>query len=116
MPNLILEYTNSVDERVNVQGLLEDLHQVALESGLFRADDIKSRALRCHHWLIGERGDSDDFIHITFELLAGRTPEQKQALGQQLMQVLREQTAEVKSLSLNIRDMDKNCFQKIINE
>ncbi len=34
MPNLVLEYSNSVEERVNVQGLLEDLHKAALESGL----------------------------------------------------------------------------------
>ncbi len=53
MPNLVLEYSNSVDERVNVQGLLEDLHQVVMECGLFDIPSIKSRALRCHHWLVG---------------------------------------------------------------
>ncbi len=26
MPNLVMEYSNSVDERINGQGLLEDLH------------------------------------------------------------------------------------------
>lgn len=115
MPNMVLEYTNSVDERVNMQGLLEDLHQVALDCGLFQADDIKSRALRCHHWLIGEHGDSEDFIHITFELLGGRTDEQKQQLSDSLLLVLHEQASLVKSLSVNIRDMDKTTFRKTIN-
>lgn len=58
MPNLVLEYSNSVEERVNVQGLLEDLHKAALESGLFELASVKSRTLRCHNWLIGEAGDS----------------------------------------------------------
>ncbi|GLO62167.1 5-carboxymethyl-2-hydroxymuconate isomerase [Vibrio sp. MACH09] len=114
MPNLVLEYTNSVDERVNIQGLLEDLHQVAIDSDLFQAIDVKSRALRCHHWLIGELSDSEDFIHITFELLDGRTQEQKQQLSANLMAVLTEQASGVKSLSVNMRDMDRSTFQKVV--
>lgn len=115
MPNLVMEYSNSVDERVNVQGLLEDLHFVVLQSGLFDTLSVKSRALRCHHWLLGDEGDSSDFIHIGFELLAGRTEEQKRDLSRQLMAVLQQQAGHVRSLTVNIRDMDPSCFQKIIN-
>ncbi len=115
MPNLVLEYSNSVDERVNVQGLLEDLHKTALDSGLFELDSVKSRTLRCHNWLIGEVGDSLDFIHINFELLTGRTPEQKRALSRDLMAVLQEQAGHVHSLTVNMRDMDVDCFQRVVN-
>ncbi|MFC1236868.1 5-carboxymethyl-2-hydroxymuconate Delta-isomerase [Vibrio sp. F74] len=115
MPNIILEYTNSVEDRVNIQGLLEDLHQVALSCGLFQADDVKSRALRCHHWLIGEHDDSEGFIHITFEMLAGRSDEQKKSLSHELIDVLTSQAGTVKSLSVNIRDMDRGTFQKVLN-
>ncbi|MFM2591137.1 5-carboxymethyl-2-hydroxymuconate Delta-isomerase [Vibrio sp. TBV020] len=115
MPNLVMEYSNSVDERVNVQGLLEDLHHVALTCGLFDVDSVKSRSLRCHNWLIGDAGDSVDFIHISFELLDGRTAEQKRELSRQLMTVLQDQASHVHSLTVNIRDMDKECFQKVIN-
>ncbi|WP_070969778.1 5-carboxymethyl-2-hydroxymuconate Delta-isomerase [Vibrio sonorensis] len=115
MPNLVMEYSNSVDERVNVQGLLEDLHEVALHSGLFDAPSVKSRALRCHHWLVGEEGDSVDFIHISFELLDGRTDEQKRELSRELIKVLEQQAGHVRSLTVNIRDMDRACFQKVLN-
>lgn len=115
MPNLVLEYTNSVDERVNVQRLLEDLHKTVLDSGLFELASVKSRALRCHHWLIGEEEDNLDFIHINFELLAGRTPEQKRELSRALMRVLQEQASHIHSLTVNVRDMDAECFQKVIN-
>ena len=115
MPNLVLEYSNSVDERVNVQGLLEDLHQVALHCGLFDAPSVKSRSLRCHNWLVGEEDDSVDFIHISFELLSGRTDEQKRELSRALMVVLQEQASHVRSLTVNIRDMYINSFQKVIN-
>ncbi|AXY02088.1 5-carboxymethyl-2-hydroxymuconate Delta-isomerase [Vibrio alfacsensis] len=115
MPNLVLEYSNSVDERVNVQGLLEDLHKVAIGTGLFDVASVKSRALRCHHWLVGDEGDSVDFIHINFDLLSGRTPEQKRDLSRALMTVLQEQASHVRSLTVNVRDMDIDCFQKVVN-
>lgn len=115
MPNLVMEYSNSVDERVNVQGLLEDLHQVALQSGLFDVGSVKSRAIRVHNWLIGDESDSVDFIHISFELLAGRTDEQKRELSRQLMAVLQQQASHVRSLTVNMRDMDTECFQKVVN-
>lgn len=115
MPNLVMEYSNSVDDRVNVQGLLEDLHQVAIQCGLFDIGSIKSRALRCHDWLIGDEADSVDFIHISFELLDGRSADQKRELSRQLMEVLQQQAGHVRSLTINIRDMDRECFQKVIN-
>ena len=115
MPHLVMEYSNSVDERVNVQGLLEDLHYAAIQSGLFDAPSLKSRALRYHHWLIGDEADNVDFIHVGFDLLEGRTPEQKRELARQLMAVLQEQASQVYSLTVNVRDMDKACFQKVVN-
>lgn len=114
MPNLVLEYSNSVEERINVQGLLEDLHQVAVNSGLFETSSVKSRTLRCHHWLVGDVADSEDFIHLQFELLEGRTAVQKRELSQQLMDVLVSQASHVYSLTVDMRDMDKECFMKII--
>lgn len=115
MPNLVLEYSNSAEERINVQGLLEDLHQVALNSGLFETSSVKSRTLRCHHWLVGDVADSEDFIHVQFELLEGRTPAQKRELSQQLMDVLLSQASHIYSLTVDMRDMDKDYFMKVIN-
>lgn len=115
MPNLVLEYSNSVEERLNVPSLLEDLHHIALKCGLFDASSVKSRTLRCHHWLIGEEGNSVDFIHVSFDLLSGRTQQQKRDLSRQLMAVLQEKAGHVRSLTVNVRDMDKECFQKVVS-
>lgn len=110
-----MEYSNSVEERINVQALLEDLHQATIASGLFEVSDVKSRTLRTHNWLIGDLDDSVDFIHVTVELLDGRTDEQKQALSQALITALQEKASPVASLTVNIRDMDRTCFQKVTN-
>ncbi len=115
MPNLILEYSDSVEHRVNIQSLLEDLHHVALNSGLFERCSVKSRTLRSHNWLVGDVADSKDFIHIRFELLEGRTPEQKRELSQQFMDILVSQASHVYSLTVALQNMEKNSFMKVIN-
>ena len=115
MPNLVMEYSNSADERINIQGLLEDLHQATMNSGLFESSSVKSRALRYHTWLIGDAEDEADFIHIRFELLSGRTSEQKRQLTRSLMEVLVQKTTDVHSLTIDVRDMDTDCFQKVLN-
>ncbi|GAM55360.1 5-carboxymethyl-2-hydroxymuconate delta-isomerase [Vibrio ishigakensis] len=116
MPNLVMEYTQPIEERVNVQGLLQDLHQSMIDSGLFEASSVKSRALRCHTWLVGEHEDDVDFIHLTVELLSGRTEEQKRALSRDLMQLLTQNAEWVHSLTINVRDMDRECFQKVSHD
>jgi 5-carboxymethyl-2-hydroxymuconate isomerase len=112
MPNLVMEYTHSVDERINVQSLLEDLHTVLIKSEYFALTSIKSRAIRLHHWLVGDLADSVDFIHLTLEPLAGLSDEQKSILSAALMAVLNQQALHVQSLTINIRDMDPLCFAK----
>ena len=113
MPNLVMEYTQPIEDRLNTQGLLQDLHQVLCDSGLFETNAIKSRAYRCHSWLIGDCEDSQDFIHITVELLSGRTDEQKRALSQSLIDLLTAEAPWLASITVNLREMDKGCFQKV---
>lgn len=115
MPNLVMEYSNSVEERVNIPSLLEDLHQVVLQSHLFEQAAVKSRAIRVNDWLIGDVGNTTDFIHVSVELLDGRSDEQKALLSQQLIEVLQEQAQCIHSLTINIRDMNQACFQKRVN-
>ncbi len=115
MPHLVMEYSNSVQQRLNVQGLLEDLHIATIESQLFDSKTVKSRAVQVDHWLIGTQQDQADFIHVTLELLAGRSGEQKQALSQSLAAVLQQQANWITSLTVNIRDMDADSFQLIMN-
>ncbi|WP_341665961.1 5-carboxymethyl-2-hydroxymuconate Delta-isomerase [Vibrio sp.] len=115
MPNLVMEYSHSVEDLVDVNRLLKALHQVALECDLFEPNSVKSRSLCYQNWLVGQTGTNADFIHINFDLLDGRTQEQKKRLSCQLMEVLQQEAGQVHSLTINIRDMDKECFLKVLN-
>ncbi len=113
MPNLIMEYTHSVDERINVQSLLEDLHNALIESQYFEVNSIQSRAMRLHQWLVGELSDSVDFIHVTLEPLEGLSAQQKSTLSEQLMAILSEQAAHVQSLTVKIRDIQVSGYSRV---
>ncbi|MGF1691596.1 5-carboxymethyl-2-hydroxymuconate Delta-isomerase [Photobacterium kagoshimensis] len=113
MPNLVVEYADPVAERVNVAGLLDDLHRVMLASGLFEADAVKTRAYPCHNWLIGEDGVKQTFIHIELSLLSGRTVEQKRVLTREVMAELEKHAADINSLTIDVRDMDPETFLKV---
>ncbi|GHA44048.1 5-carboxymethyl-2-hydroxymuconate Delta-isomerase [Photobacterium aphoticum] len=113
MPNLVMEYAEPVAERVNIPGLLADLHQVLLDSGVFVPDTVKSRSYPCQTWLVGEGADIDTFIHVQLSLLDGREPAVKRELSRALMVVLEQHATAVTSLTVDIRDMDRDCFMKI---
>ncbi|PSW19395.1 5-carboxymethyl-2-hydroxymuconate isomerase [Photobacterium sanctipauli] len=113
MPNLVMEYADPVAERVSIPGLLEDLHQVLLGCGLFEADSVKSRSYPCHNWLVGDEGDLHSFIHIELTMLSGRSAEQKRELARELMVILEQHASTINSLTIDIRDMDTECFLKV---
>ncbi|ELR63976.1 5-carboxymethyl-2-hydroxymuconate delta-isomerase [Photobacterium marinum] len=112
MPNLVMEYADPVAERVSVPGLLEDLHQTLLSCGLFEDNSVKSRSYPCHTWLVGPEGDLKTFIHLELRMLSGRSAEQKRELSRRLMAILEQHASEINSLTVDIRDMDRECFLK----
>ena len=54
------------------------------------------------------------FVHITFKLLAGRNVGQKQQLSQQLFDAVKVCSEPEIALSVDIQDMDKDCYRKCI--
>ncbi len=116
MPNIIVEYADPVAERVNVGGLVEDLHRAALNTGLFSPDAVKTRAYPCHTWLIGERENHSTFVHVEAGILAGRSAEQKKQLSEALLAVLVAHCPAVFSMTVDIRDMDTQAFSKHTND
>lgn len=110
MPHLVIEYSEGAVSREEVSHLMEQLASAAARTGVMKASDIKVRARSYDDFLIA--GKKDSFIHLSVYLLAGRTPEQKVDLSEQLRQVMIESCANVVSLSVDIRDMDPVAYKK----
>ena len=68
--------------------LFGQLHEVLAESGGTRRDNCKSRARPADRFLVGSGSESDAFAHLDVRFLESRSPEVKQTIGQQLLDLL----------------------------
>ena len=83
MPHLHLSHTANL--AVDADAALAALNRVLLESGLFQAADIKSRAQVFEHYLVGADDRHTAYAHLTLWLLSGRSEAVRALLAQQLL-------------------------------
>lgn len=112
MPHAILEYSSNIIELMRARHMLSVVHGVMQASGLFDAHAIKSRTLVADEFLVGNAGASGSFIHVTVYLLQGRTVLQKQKLADMMFQALHERMAEVMSITVDVRELEKEIYRK----
>ncbi|WP_308909888.1 5-carboxymethyl-2-hydroxymuconate Delta-isomerase [Pseudokordiimonas caeni] len=111
MPHIIAEYSREIERSADIKALVRLLHDSAMESGLFTAPSIKTRAVPVDHALVG--GKDGNFMHVTVHLYKGRTTEQKLALTELLLQRLASLKLPLNSLSIDAIDTDKDVYVKI---
>jgi 5-carboxymethyl-2-hydroxymuconate isomerase len=115
MPHLTLEYTNNLPE-FDVQQILLAINTILIKSGHFEGPDIKSRAVRLDHFMVGNGSVATAFAHVTLRLLHGRSPETKSVLANSLLGAMQSavQTdrATALQLSVEICDMERTSYAK----
>jgi 5-carboxymethyl-2-hydroxymuconate isomerase len=109
LPHIVCHY--SAGQRMPpVREILLQLHRAAASTGVVRAEDLKIRAQAFDDYLVG--GEQKSFFHVTLYMLAGRTPQQKEALSVEIRKALVELLKDAHSLSVDIRDMDPDAYKK----
>lgn len=118
MPHITMEYSGNLSG-FDAMRALRQLNQALFASGQVATPlDIKGRAHALQDWVIGT-ADVDQsahgFVHVTVDLLSGRTPEARQSISAALMQVLRDQAypdGVRVQFSVEMRDMDRASYGK----
>jgi 5-carboxymethyl-2-hydroxymuconate isomerase len=90
MPHTILEYSDTIVDRPDFQALWAQLHPALAAAAHCRLQDIKSRAIRCETFRMGDGAPGQAFVHLTIRLLEGREPETLARVGQGALAILRE--------------------------
>ena len=72
MPHIIVEYSSNLDNAMDVQGLLNALHQAMIESGQAPLEGIRTRAERREHYCVADRNPDNAFVHIIVRMREGR--------------------------------------------
>ncbi|WP_252176881.1 5-carboxymethyl-2-hydroxymuconate Delta-isomerase [Endozoicomonas sp. 4G] len=110
MPHCIIEYSSGIEHKCSIRDLVSAVHQGALESGLFKTEDIKSRAIACEYFQTAQPEQS--FVHITVRIMRGRTAAQKKDLSQQVLSAADRIIPMVNILTVEILDIDTDCYSK----
>ena len=88
MPNLHLEYTANLT--LDAHRCLVALNRTLAESGQFTEIDIKSRASKIEHFVIGTSPENRGFIHATLASYQGRADDAKRELTQRMLDTLKD--------------------------
>lgn len=111
MPHLILEHSVEIASDCDLSAVVQDLFNVALESGVFGAGkDIKTRTLACENVVMGARPQT--FAHLTLRLVAGRPVDVRAKLAKDLLAVLERHMPNVGSLSVIPVELDPEVYVK----
>lgn len=112
MPHCIIEYSKSLENQLVPDDILQAVHNGTVASRLFSLADIKVRAIPyTWHYLAA---DTQDFIHVTVKILAGRTLEQKQILSKSILQALSVMSLSSISLTVEVCDIDAPSYSKLV--
>ena len=112
MPHCIIEYANPVAATTSPANIIAAVHNGAVNSELFNEKDIKTRALGYDHYQVGT--EQTDFIHVNAKILSGRNAEQKKQLSDAIIQALAGLGLEKVSLTVEVIDMDREIYGKLV--
>lgn len=85
MPHVIVEYSANLDGTLDIQQLVDDLHQVVADSGVAEIEAIRTRAKRRDVYRIADGNSKNAFVHIIMRLRIGRSEEARTKLAEALL-------------------------------
>lgn len=87
MPHFIMEYSPNVESDIDIPALMTVIHREAIETGVFPKGGIRTRAIKCDHYLVADEDPENRFIHLTAKVGVGRDMETLQNAAQRVFDV-----------------------------
>ncbi len=108
MPHFVIECSESVLNIQPAETILNEIHNTAEDTGLFRKGDIKVRIKP--YTLFSVDKSKNDFIHVFGNIMQGRTKEQRLELSKQIITKLKILFPDVPVISMNIFEFEKSTY------
>jgi 5-carboxymethyl-2-hydroxymuconate isomerase len=111
MPHIIAEYSVNLEDCLDVQTLVNDLHQAAIDAEVAELVGIRTRAVARTYFRVGDGSPANGFLHIVARLRRGRPEEKRKALGEALLAAADRRLADVYSrnpvaLTVEVHEID----------
>jgi len=88
LPHLIVEYSANVEDKIDLDALLDKLHASAVESGMFPLGGIRIRAYRADHYRIADCHPDNGYVHVTAIVGHGRPLDRRERVSRQIFATL----------------------------
>jgi len=89
MAHFIYEYSaNLPAAELDLAGLMEKMHAAAADSGVFPLAGLRSRAIRCEDFRVGDGNPQHGFINLSMKVGRGRALATRMEIGQVLFDLM----------------------------
>jgi 5-carboxymethyl-2-hydroxymuconate isomerase len=111
MPHQIIEYSANLEADLDIDTLVQTMHDAAVGLDALPIGGIRTRAARRDVFRVADSHPDNTFINVTLRI-APRPPEIKKEVGEQLFNALRQFVQRVfderpMALSLEIQEIDE---------
>lgn len=112
MPHIIIEYPENLLDDAAVLTMLKSVHTSIAESGLFKANQIKTRAYPFN--VFTNAGENDPYIHIQARIKSGRDADNKKRFGEVILAGLESLNIQASVVTVEVIDMDRDSYGKYV--
>lgn len=95
MPHLNIEYSANLEGALDIQALIDRIHETALETGIFPLGGVRTRAEARPYYRIANGDPRAGYIHMMVRIGSGREFETRRAAGDKIFQALCDFTQEL---------------------
>ncbi|NNC77648.1 MAG: 5-carboxymethyl-2-hydroxymuconate Delta-isomerase [Woeseiaceae bacterium] len=88
MPHQIIEYSANLESRMDMQTVIDGMHQAAAETDGLPLGGLRTRAARRDRYQIADGHPDNAFVHVILKLGHGRPEKVRQAFGDRLYPIL----------------------------
>jgi 5-carboxymethyl-2-hydroxymuconate isomerase len=88
MPHLNIEYSANLEELLDIQALVDRIHETALETGIFPLGGVRTRAEARKYYRIANGDPRAGYIHMMVRIGSGRDLETRRSAGERIFAAL----------------------------
>ena len=95
MPHLNIEYSANLEPALDVQALVDRIHETALDTGIFPLGGVRTRAEARKYYRIANGDPNAGYIHMMVRIGPGRDVETRRSAGERIFAALCDFTDEL---------------------
>lgn len=99
MPHQIIEYSANLESRMDIQALIDGLHETAMGIDGLPLGGLRTRAARREIYQVADQQPDNAFVHMILKLGHGRPEEKRMEFGEAIFASLCELLEPVSSTS-----------------